>query len=299
MKVAYHRNYVHPVPAGHKFPMEKYSLLREQLLHEGICELEDFFEPEPMPIANALLVHNEAYVQNWISGNLSPREQRKTGFTWSPLLVERELTITQGTISAAEYALEHKLGFNIAGGTHHAYSDRGEGFCLLNDFAVAASLLLEKKLISRAMIIDLDVHQGNGSAEILKDYKNVFTFSVHCRENYPLKKEISDLDIELNHGIGDQDYLEIIEENIPVLLDSFNPDIVFYQSGVDVLGTDKLGKFNLSTDGCLRRDQVVYQNCFERDLPLVTAMGGGYSPDIKHIIKAHVNTFRVAKDVFS
>jgi acetoin utilization deacetylase AcuC-like enzyme len=277
--------------------MTKYELLYQQLLHEGIVSSEEMFRPKMLEICYAELVHDKDYLQQLVSGKLSAREQRKTGFELTPLLVERELYIMSGTLQAALYALENgKHGFNIAGGTHHAYANRGEGFCLLNDFAIAAAYLIHKKLVGQVLVVDLDVHQGNGTARIFSEESRVFTFSMHGRDNYPLKKEESDLDVALKTGTEDQEYLQALSYHLEELIENLEPDVVFYQCGVDVLGSDKLGKLNLTLDGCRERDVLVYSQCSKNEIPVVAAMGGGYSQDLNQIVQAHKNTFEVARD---
>lgn len=295
--IAFHPIYKHPLPEGHRFPMLKYELLPQQLLHEGIALKTDFFEPEIIPIETVLRVHTKEYVSDLLDLTLDARAARKIGFPLSKELVERELRIAQGTILGSEKAFETIVAFNIAGGTHHAYSDHGEAFCLLNDQAIAAQYLLDKKLAKKILIIDLDVHQGNGTAEIFQKNDNVFTFSVHGKSNYPFKKETSDLDIAFEDNTSDEDFLKTISEIIPKLIAQQKPDFIFYLAGVDILASDKLGKLGCSIDGCKKRDEIVFQNCERYQIPVQVSMGGGYSPEIKTIIEAHANTYRVAKDI--
>ncbi len=295
--IAFHPIYKHPLPEGHRFPMLKYELLPQQLLHEGIALKTDFFEPEIIPIETVLRIHTKEYVSDLLDLTLDARAARKIGFPLSKELVERELRIAQGTILGSEKAFETKVAFNIAGGTHHAYSNRGEAFCLLNDQAIAAQYLLDKKLAKKILIIDLDVHQGNGTAEIFQKNDNVFTFSTHGKSNYPFKKETSDLDIAFEDNTSDEDFLKTISEIIPKLIEQQKPDFIFYLAGVDILASDKLGKLGCSIDGCKKRDEIVFQNCEHYQIPVQVSMGGGYSPEIKTIIEAHANTYRVAKDI--
>ena len=295
--IAFHSIFKHPLPEGHRFPMLKYELLPQQLLHEGIALKTDFFEPEIIPIETVLRVHTKEYVSDLLNLTLDPKAARKIGFPLSKELVERELRIAQGTILGSEKAFETKVAFNIAGGTHHAYSNRGEAFCLLNDQAIAAQYLLDKKLAKKILIIDLDVHQGNGTAEIFQKNDNVFTFSTHGKSNYPFKKETSDLDIAFEDNTSDEDFLKTISEIIPKLIEQQKPDFIFYLAGVDILASDKLGKLGCSIDGCKKRDEIVFQNCEHYQIPVQVSMGGGYSPEIKTIIEAHANTYRVAKDI--
>jgi len=298
LPIAYHPIYKHPLPEGHRFPMLKYELLPQQLLLEGIATPEDFFEPGMPDMANVLAVHTKEYVDDLLNLTLDPRAARKTGFPLSAELVERELCIAQGTIIGAEKALQTGIAFNIAGGTHHAYSTHGEAFCLLNDQAIAANYLVNAKLAKKILIVDLDVHQGNGTAEIFMGNDSVFTFSMHGKTNYPFKKETSDLDIALPDNTTDTEYLDILRETLPKLIAAHKPDFIFYLSGVDILSTDKLGKLGCSVAGCKQRDEVVLRLCHTLGIPVQCSMGGGYSPDIKTIIEAHTNTYRVAKDLY-
>ena len=299
LPIAYHPIYKHSLPEGHKFPMLKYELLPQQLILEGIAEERDFFAPEPADLKNIYAVHDRDYVDRLLNLSLDAKAVRKIGFPLSAELVERELRITQGTIMGCVKALESGVAFNIAGGTHHAFSNRGEGFCMLNDQAIGATYLLENGLAKKILIIDLDVHQGNGTAEIFQDHPDVFTFSVHGQTNYPFKKETSKLDIGLATGTGDDEYLTIINEMVPKLINREKPDFIFYLSGVDILESDKLGNLNCSLEGCKKRDEIVFSNCEKFQIPVQCSMGGGYSPEIKTIINAHTNTYRVAADLYS
>jgi len=278
--------------------MEKYELLPQQLLLEGTCTEENFFEPEIPNDKHILAVHDPEYYYDFLNLKLSQKEIRRTGFPLSRALVFRERLIAGGTIQAAKFALENGLAMNIAGGTHHAYSNRGEGFCMLNDQAIAARYLQQKKLAEKILIIDLDVHQGNGTAEIFQDDASIFTFSMHGESNYPFKKEKSDLDIGLPNGINDDEYLSILKKTLPDLLKKVKPDFVFYLSGVDVLATDKLGKLKLSIAGCKERDRFVLQSLKNLNIPLEISMGGGYSQEIKYIVEGHANTYRLAQEIW-
>lgn len=298
LKVAWAPTYVLPLPPSHRFPMSKYEVLPQQLLHEGTLSTSNFFAPEPIAWAPVLAVHDETYWQRLSSLSLTPFEVRRTGFPLDAKLVERETIISQGTLQCALYALEHGIAMNIAGGTHHAYADRGEGFCLLNDQAIAAQHLLQHSLATRILMVDLDVHQGNGTAHIFRDEPRVFTFSMHGANNYPLRKESSNLDVGLSDFTPDHFYLQTLEANLSVILDQFQPDFLFYQSGVDILDTDKLGRLSVSREGCRQRDRLVLERCKRHRIPVVVTMGGGYSPDFRDIIEAHANTFRSAQDIF-
>ncbi|MBC7440882.1 MAG: histone deacetylase [Flavobacterium sp.] len=296
--IAYHPIYKHPLPDGHRFPMLKYDLLPQQLLLEGTAIESDFFEPQKADLNDVLTVHSQEYVSKLINLQLDAKAVRKIGFPLSDELVKRELIIAQGTISGCKKALETKIAFNIAGGTHHAFSNSGEAFCLLNDQAIAAQYLLNNKLASKILIVDLDVHQGNGTAEIFSDNNKIFTFSMHGKNNYPFKKEISDLDIALDDNTKDQEYLSILMKTLPELIANQKPDFIFYLAGVDILASDKLGKLSCTIEGCKKRDAFVLSLCKELEIPVQVSMGGGYSPEIKTIIEAHSNIFRAARSIY-
>jgi acetoin utilization deacetylase AcuC-like enzyme len=296
--VAFDPIYVLPLPENHRFPMEKYELLHRQLIHEGTCEPEDFFSPTSIDYDSVTAIHNKVYVEHLKGLELTKAEIRKIGFPISQQLIDREFIIAGGTLSGSLKALKGGIAFNIAGGTHHAFSSHGEAFCLLNDQAIAAQYLLEKKLAKKILIIDLDVHQGNGTAEIFQKEDQVFTFSMHGKKNYPFKKEKSDLDIGLEDKTNDKTYLEILKEVLPKLLKNVKPDFIFYLSGVDILKSDRLGRLGVSIQGCKERDQMVLKLCREEDIAVQCSMGGGYSKDIKLIIEAHANTYRVAKKIY-
>jgi len=279
--------------------MLKYELLPQQLIHEGTCTKDNFFEPVRMINTSPILaVHDDVYFYDLLNITLNKRAARKIGFPLSEILIEREITIADGTIKASEFALQHDIAMNIAGGTHHAYTDRGEAFCMLNDQAIGARHLQKNKLAEKILIVDLDVHQGNGTAEIFANDDSVFTFSMHGKHNYPFKKEQSDLDIALENNIGDDEYLSILYKTLPKLIKDQQPDFIFYLSGVDIIATDALGKLGLSIEGCKQRDQFVLEACRSNNIPVMCSMGGGYSPNIKTIVDAHANTFRIAQDLF-
>ena len=292
--------------------MEKYELLPQQLLHEGTCKAENFFEPGILSEENILAVHTKDYFDSLLNLTVDKSAARKIGFPLSETLVKRGRVISQGTIYCCEYALKYGVAMNIAGGTHHAYADHGEGFCLLNDQAIAAKFLLKKyrtddeqipsqarnEAINKILIVDLDVHQGNGTAKIFEDDDKVFTFSMHGAGNYPFKKEKSNLDIAIPDGSGDAVYLQLLKEILPKLIEEQKPDFIFYLSGVDILASDKLGRLNCTVEGCKERDRFVLQTCKDLQIPVAVSMGGGYSPEIKTIIEAHANTFRLAQEIF-
>lgn len=278
--------------------MVKYDLLPEQLVYEGTIRDGSFFRPEALTPEEILLTHTDAYWQKLESGTLSYKEQRNIGFPVTPLLIERGRHISRGTYQCALYAQEHGIAMNIAGGTHHAFADRGEGFCVFNDFAIAANLLLARQQAQRILIVDLDVHQGNGTARLFQDEPRVFTFSMHGAKNYPSRKERSDLDIGLPDGTDDKLYIRILEDTLFGLLEKVQPDIVFYLAGVDVLDTDKLGRLALTVEGCKQRDRIVLEQCHKNRIPVAVSMGGGYSERIATIVEAHANTFREAQRIF-
>ncbi|MFY0599638.1 MAG: histone deacetylase [Cyclobacteriaceae bacterium] len=298
LKIAWSSIYNHPLPPKHRFPMEKYDLLPQQLLHEGTVTKENFFEPRILTEEEILTVHKEEYWSKLKTLNLTKSEERKSGFPINETLVRRERIINAGTIECALFALKYGISMNIAGGTHHAYSDHAEGFCLLNDQAIASRYLLDHGLANKILILDLDVHQGNGTAEIFQHEPRVFTFSMHGEKNYPMKKEESDLDIPLRDGIKDAEYLLLLEQHLEGVLEQFEPDFIFFQSGVDVLETDKLGRLSLTIDGCRQRDEIVISVAQRERIPLVASMGGGYSEEIKQILEAHANTYRLAQELF-
>ena len=278
--------------------MVKYELIPEQLIYEGTCTSENFFCPKPLDERWILGVHYKKYWLNLKNGTTAPKMIRRIGFPLSRQLVERETVIAQGTIDCCNFAKSNGVAMNVAGGTHHAFPDKGEGFCLLNDIGIAANYLLETKLAKRILVVDLDVHQGNGTAVMFQNEPCVFTFSMHGKDNYPLHKEKSDLDIPLETGTSDEKYLNKLSEILPKLFESHQPDFAFFLSGVDILKTDKLGHLAVSREGCRRRDEYVLSECKRRNIPVVVSMGGGYSPRLTDIVEAHCNTFRVAQKLY-
>jgi len=298
LNIAFHPKYQLPLPDKHRFPMEKYDLLPKQLMYDGTCIQEDFFVPKPIDLSIIERVHEPEYIKKLRTLTLNKSEARKIGFPLSKELVEREIIIAGGTIQGSMKAFETGIAMNIAGGTHHAFKGHGEAFCLLNDQAIAAQYLLDKKLVDRILIVDLDVHQGNGTAEIFQSNPNVFTFSMHGQKNYPFHKEQSDLDIALEDDCNDTDFLRILKKVLPGLIAKTRPDFIFYLCGVDVLKTDKLGRLGLTVAGCKQRDVFVLELCKKNNIPVQCSMGGGYSKEIKVIVDAHANTFRAAKHIF-
>lgn len=298
LKIAYHPIYKHNLPEGHRFPMEKYDLLPQQLLYEGTCRPENFFDPQVPNNKYFFSVHDPEYFFDLLNITLSQKAARKIGFPLSEVLVKREMIIADGTMKASEFALKNGIAMNIAGGTHHAFSNRGEAFCMLNDQAIGVKYLQNKGFINKVLIVDLDVHQGNGTAEIFKNDTSVFTFSMHGKSNYPFIKEKSDLDIALENDTKDVKYLTLLKDALPKLINKEKPDFIYYLCGVDILASDKLGKLAVSLAGCKERDRFVLETCKKYQIPVMCSMGGGYSPDINTIVNAHANTFRLAQEVF-
>ena len=298
LKIALAPIFAHPLPEGHRFPMEKYSLLPEQLLFEGTVSDANFFMPQDLSEEWVLTTHESLYLERLKNLELSKSEIRAIGFPLSKALIERELCIAAGSVQAACYAKEFGIGMNIAGGTHHAFFNRGEGFCILNDLAITANYLLLNKLAKKILIIDLDVHQGNGTAALFQENSSVITFSMHGEKNYPHRKERSDLDIGLADGTDDQTYLTCLDRNLKMLFEEGQPDFILYQSGVDVLASDQLGRLSLTLNGVQARDQLVLGTAKSQGIPIMCCMGGGYSKRIKDIIEGHAQVFRLAQSLF-
>jgi len=286
------------LPAGHRFPMLKYELIREQLLRLGILNSTQLYRPEPIPTEMILAVHAEDWWNRVQKLALTPQEERRLGFPMTQQLLARCHSSVSGTWFSALNALRDGVGMSIAGGTHHAYAGHGEGFCLLNDVAIAAQCLLDSQLARRILVIDLDVHQGNGTAVIFEKEDRVFTFSMHGEKNYPLKKESSNCDVALSTGMGDVEYNRILANVFASCMQKHKPDFIFYIAGSDVLATDRLGKLALSLDGCARRDQLVIETCHTLSIPFVVVLGGGYSDRYHEVLQAHVQTFARVADLF-
>jgi len=298
LKIAYSPIYKYQLPEGHRFPMEKYELLPEQLLYEGTITEDQFFHPALLPEETILWTHEATFWEKLKTQTLSRKEIREIGFPMSPHLIERGRHISNGTIECALYALQYGIAMNVAGGTHHSYTYKGAGFCVLNDIAIAANYLLQHQLAQQILVVDLDVHQGDGTAQIFLEEPRVFTFSMHGAKNYPARKQASDLDIGLPDKTEDALYLATLRETLPRLIDQVQPDFIFYLSGVDIIATDKLGRLNVSIAGCKERDRIVLKTCQQQEIPVAVSMGGGYSQQLAHIIEAHANTFRIAQYLF-
>ena len=289
LKIAWSEIYAHPLPDNHRFPMSKYELLPQQLLREGTITNENFFAPPPMDINRILAVHDLNYWIKLDQLNLTKQEIRRTGFPLSRQLIDREVTIMNGTKMCTDFALENGVAMNIAGGTHHAFTDRGEGFCLLNDIAIASQYLLDEGKANQILVVDLDVHQGNGTAQIFQDESRVFTFSMHGGKNYPMHKEKSDLDVELVDGIMDKEYLNLLELHLSELLEKVNPDFIFFQSGVDILASDKLGRLGVSLEGL----QKTRSDRFAEGFRMPNSVGSVYGEEV--IVKTLTSLLRLMR----
>ena len=298
LKIAHDIIYRHPLEKNHRFPMEKYDLIPIQLIKETTCNPNNFFVPKSLSDEDVLTTHQKEYYEKLCSLSLSKKEIRPIGFPMSRELITREKKIAQGTIECSDFSINNGISMNIAGGTHHAFYDKGEGFCMLNDQAIAANYLLNNSFIKKILIMDLDVHQGNGTASIFKNNPNVFTLSFHGQKNYPFRKENSDLDLGFDDFTNDAFYLKKLKEIIPRVIDNFQPDFIYYLAGVDVLKNDKLGRLSLTIKGCLERDRFILNNCKKNNIPVQVSMGGGYSINIEEIIEAHSNTFRLAQEIY-
>ena len=297
-RIFYSPYYYADIGENHVFPIKKFELVRDKLLAEGTLQISEIVEPEAARIDDVLLVHTEDYISRLKNGTLTTKEVRRLGLPWSEALVRRSFLATSGTINAAKHALEAGVSSNLAGGTHHSFPDRGEGFCVLNDVAVAIRVLQKEKLAERFLIVDCDVHQGNGTAFIFESDEYVFTFSMHGAKNYPLFKENSTLDIELPDKTGDAEFLETLNEALPRIF-LHDPDIVFYLGGADPFENDKLGRLGLTIEGLRKRDETVLSFARDREIPIVTTMSGGYAADINDTVEIHSNTIRTVKKVFA
>jgi acetoin utilization deacetylase AcuC-like enzyme len=294
LRAFYSDHFVLPLPEGHKFPMAKYSRLRERIVADGILSSDDLHEAPLAAIEDITLVHAPEYVDAVLNGTVPREVQRRIGFPWSPQMVERSRRSVGATIAAAHAALDAGAAANLAGGTHHAFADRGEGFCVFNDVAVAARVLQRDRLARRIAIVDLDVHQGNGTAAIFSGDPSVFTFSMHGDKNFPFRKEASDLDVPLADGTGDHEYLSLLRSHLRDVLDRHEPDFIFYLAGADPFEGDRLGRIKMTIGGLRRRDEIVLEACATARLPVAISMSGGYAADVDDIVTIHANTIRVA-----
>lgn len=288
-------HYVIPLPAAHRFPIAKYALLRDAVIAEGVIPAALVHDPARAPLEDVLHVHERSYIDRLLAGTLSAAEQRTMGFPWSEALVERSFRAAGGTLEAARHALTAGIAMNLAGGTHHAFATHGEGFCVLNDVAIALRSLRARGSITRAAVIDLDVHQGNGTHAILADDPDSFTFSMHGRRNYPFRKVSGRLDVELEDGTGDEEYLARLAEVLSGVLATARADIVFYLAGADPHEGDSLGRLRLTFDGLMRRDALVLEACRAVGVPVAIMIAGGYGRDINDTVRVHLNTARIAR----
>jgi acetoin utilization deacetylase AcuC-like enzyme len=297
VKAFYSDTFVLPLPETHRFPMRKYSRLRERLVDEHILSPDDVRVAPAADWNDIRLVHTGAYVDAVASGSLDGDMQRRIGFPWSPEMVERSRRSVGATLAAARAARLDGVAANLAGGTHHAFSDRGEGYCVFNDVAIAVRVLQRESAVGRVAIIDCDVHQGNGTASIFQRDHTVFTFSMHGAHNFPFRKEVSDLDVVFGDGAGDDEYLAALAENVPKVLDRHTPDFVFYVAGADAYEGDRLGRLKLTVEGLAARDRFVFDECRQRQVPAVVTMGGGYAPNVEDIVTIHCGTIRAAASI--
>ena len=298
LPLIYHPNYVAPIANTNRFPMEKFRLLYEMLLTDGVARPEQFFQPELPDLDAIALVHDREYVDAYWQGNLDPKAQRRIGLPWSPELAYRTRIAVGGTLLTARLALAHGLACNTAGGTHHAFPSYGSGFCIFNDLAIASQVLRQEGLVKKILIVDLDVHQGDGTALIFQDEPEVFTFSMHCQINFPSVKQISDRDVPLREGMEDDEYLRTLANHLPDLLTEFQPDLVLYDAGVDPHIGDRLGKLALTDAGLYRRDMQVLSTCISQGFPVACVIGGGYCEDMRSLVYRHSLLHRAASEVY-
>lgn len=298
LPIIYHPDYVTPLPDKHRFPMPKFKLLHDLLIADGVIQPQQVKQPQKPPQDWLELVHTPEYVQAYCQGTLDAKAQRRIGLPWSPALVTRTCTAVGGTIMAAKLALEVGMACNTAGGTHHAFPDYGSGFCIFNDLAIASKLLLHLNLVQKILIVDLDVHQGDGTAFIFQNEPRVFTFSMHCEANFPGKKQRSDLDIPLPQGLDDDGYLQILAKHLPELCDRVQPDLVLYDAGIDTHVSDRLGKLAMSDRGLYRRERMVLSTCAAAGFPVACVIGGGYGKDMSALVYRHSLLHRAASEVF-
>jgi acetoin utilization deacetylase AcuC-like enzyme len=295
MELFYSDHFLLPLPSGHRFPISKYGLLRQKLVDSGLIPPEALLVPAAAGDHELVLVHHQDYLEKVNSGSLTEREIRRIGFPWSPQMVERSRRSVGATIAACRSALRYGVSANLAGGTHHAYPDHGEGFCVFNDVAVAARVMQAEKRVTKVLILDCDVHQGNGTAAIFENDSTVFTFDIHGQKNFPFHKEINNLDIALPDGTGDEEYLAALEQALPESLEFAQADMVIYLSGADPFAEDRLGRLALSKAGLARRDQLVFDFCRKSHLPVAVTMAGGYAKDIEDTVDIHFKTLEIAR----
>ncbi len=290
MKVFYSDQFVLPLPEGHRFPMKKYSMLRERVAESDICGPDELRTPHAVTDEEILRAHDPGYLKKVVAGMLTDKEMRRIGFPWSTRMVERSRRASGGTLDACRAALEEGLAANLAGGTHHAFADRGEGFCVLNDSAIAARALRSEGLVDKVVVLDTDVHQGNGTAAILRGDPHVFTFSIHGAKNFPFHKEESDLDVGLPDSADDGEYLAALERGLEEALDRSEADLAIFLAGADPFEGDCLGRLSVTKEGLAERDRLVLGSCRERGLPVVATMAGGYAREVEDTVDIHFQT---------
>lgn len=299
LPLVFHDDYSPPLPPGHRFPMEKFRLLRDHLVNSGMTTDAAILRPQLVATDQLTLAHDRDYVERYCTGSMSPPELRRLGLPWSPQLAQRTLRAVGGSLLAADLALEHGLACHLAGGTHHAHRDHASGFCIFNDLAVIALSLLESGRVGRVLIFDCDVHQGDGTARILEQVPDAVTVSMHCEKNFPARKAQSDWDIGLAPGMGDHEYLKVVNDTLNYLLPLYQPDLVLYDAGVDVHRDDALGLLNLSDEGLAMRDSAVIEHCLGRDIPVVGLIGGGYDKDRAVLARRHAQLHFSAADAWN
>ncbi len=299
LPIVYHKDYVVELPPGHRFPMKKFSMLYELLLKDNVIKTEQVYSPQIIPDDIINSIHDKVYVDSYKNGSLSKSEIRKIGLPWSSELVNRTLTAVGGSLLTAELALTNGIACNTAGGTHHAFKNYGSGFCIFNDISVTAQTVLRKGLANKILIIDLDVHQGDGTASMLNDEKRAFTFSMHCKNNFPFIKQNSDFDLSVKEDLSDEEYLKLLQNNIPDLIAEVDPDLIIYDAGVDVYKNDPLGKLSLSLNGIFKRDKFVISESVKRGIAVSCIIGGGYSKNLNELAYRHSLLHRAASDVYN
>jgi acetoin utilization deacetylase AcuC-like enzyme len=297
MKVFYSDHFVLPLPEGHRFPMVKYSMLRERIAQDGICGPKELLAPRAVTDEEILRAHAPDYLRRVVSGTLTDKEVRRIGFPWSEKMVERSRRASGGTLGACLAALDEGFAANLAGGTHHAFSDRSEGYCVFNDSAIAARAVQAAGLLERVVIIDTDVHQGNGTAQILRTDPTVFTFSIHGAKNFPFHKEESDLDAPLPDGADDTEFLQALERGLEASLEAAHAELAIYLAGADPFEGDRLGRLSVTKSGLAERDRLVLEMCRERGVPVATTMAGGYASEVEETVDVHFQSIRRAADL--
>jgi acetoin utilization deacetylase AcuC-like enzyme len=294
LKVFYSDHFVLPLPEGHRFPMVKYSMLRERVAASGICGPAELLVPRAVSDEEILRAHESGYLRRVVVGTLAQREMRRIGFPWSERMVERSRRASGGTLGACLAALEDGFAANLAGGTHHAFANRGEGYCVFNDSAIAARAVQAEGLVERVVVVDTDVHQGNGTAAILRGDSSVFTYSIHGESNFPFRKEESDLDVALPDGVDDGEFLQALEDGLERALDASRAELAIYLAGADPYEDDRLGRLSVSKEGLAERDRLVLESCREHGIPVAVTMAGGYARKVEDTVDIHFRSIERA-----